>query len=183
MVLYAYSRRCRSTSRRITSPIWTSFRSREAERSLKFSSAARQGAGELAYGFLMLLVSDFGKVAGDLEQHPLVGRDLLRPLLTDALVKVANRCAQRARNLEQPSSRDAIDAALVFVSLLIRHPNHLGELLLGQAQHDAAFADPASDMIVDCGGRPPSLPFCHGFHLFKYSSDVLLVACSYPLTR
>jgi hypothetical protein len=69
------------------------------------------------------------------------------------------------------------------MSLLVRHADHLGELLLGQAQHDAAFADPASDMIVDRGGRPPSLRFGHGFHPFKYSSDVLIVACSYPLTR
>ena len=97
-------------------------------------------------------VSDFGKVTGDLKQHALMGRDLPRPFFTDAFVKVGNRSTQRARNLEQPSGRDAIDAALVFVSLLIRHPDHLGELLLGQAQHDAAFADPASDMIVDCGG-------------------------------
>src|SRR5436309_8125816 len=110
-------------------------------------------------------------------------RDLPRPLFADAFVKVSNRSAQRARNLEQPSSRDAIDATLIFVRLLIRHADHFGELLLGQAQHDATFADPASDMIVDCGGRPPSLRFGHGFHLFRYSSDVLIVACSYPLTR
>jgi hypothetical protein len=66
---------------------------------------------------------------------------------------------------------------------LIRHADHLGELLLCQAQHDSTFADPASDMIVDRGGRPPSLRFGHGFHLFKYTSDVLIVAGSYPLTR
>src|SRR5438046_937150 len=115
----------------------------------------------------MLLVSDFGKVAGDLQQHALMRGDLPRPFLADALVKISNRSAQRARNLEQPSSRDAIDAALVFVSLLIRHADHLGELLLGQAQHDAALADPASDVIVDRGGRPPSLRFGHGFHLLS----------------
>src|SRR5947209_16528860 len=112
-----------------------------------------------------------------------MGRDLLRPFFADAFVEISNRCAQSARNLEQPSGRYAIYAALVFVSLLIRHADHLGELLLGQAQHDAAFADPTSDMIVDRGGRPPSLRFGHGFHLFRYSSDALIVACSYPLTR
>jgi hypothetical protein len=38
-------------------------------------------------------------------------------------------------------------------------------------------------MIVDRGGRPPSLRFGHSFHPCKCSSDVLIVACSYPLTR
>src|SRR5690242_11713685 len=144
-------------------------RRRSTRRWGSLASAACQRPGELAYGFLMLLVSDLGKVAGDLQQHALVGRDLLRPFFADALVKISNRSAQRARNLEQPSSRDAIDAALVFVGLLISHPDHLGELLLGQAQHDAAFADPASHMVVDRGGRPPSLRFGHGFHLCNYS--------------
>jgi hypothetical protein len=38
------------------------------------------------------------------------------------------------------------------VSLLIGYADHLGKLLLGQTQHDAPFAYPASHMIVDCGG-------------------------------
>ena len=37
---------------------------------------ARQCPGELAYRLLMLLVPDFGKVAGDLKLHTLVQRDL-----------------------------------------------------------------------------------------------------------
>ena len=131
----------------------------------------------------MLFVSDFGKVTGDLEQHPLMGRDLLRPFFADAFVEISNRCAQRARNLEQPSGRYAIDAALVFVSLLIRHADHLGELLLGQAQHDAAFADPASDMIVDRGGRPPSLRFGHGSHRINIPPRCWSSPALYPLTR
>ena len=100
----------------------------------------------------MLLVPDLGKISCDLEQHSLVGRDLSRPFFTDAFIKVGNRRAQRAGYFEQSTGRYAIDAALVFVSLLIRYADHLGKLLLGQAQHDAPFAYPASDMIVDCGG-------------------------------
>jgi hypothetical protein len=38
------------------------------------------------------------------------------------------------------------------MSLLIGYPDHFGELLLGQAQHNAAFADPPADMVVDRGG-------------------------------
>src|SRR5215469_17093734 len=165
------SRRCRSMSRRTTSPIWTNSRCREAELS------ARQGAGELAYRFLVLLVSDLGEVAGDFEQHAMMRRDLPRPFLADAFVKIGDRCAQRAGDLEQPAGRDPVDAALVFVRLLVGHADHLGELLLGQTQHDAAFADPAADVVVYCGGRPPSLRFGHGSHPFNYPSDVLVVAC------
>jgi hypothetical protein len=35
------------------------------------------------------------------------------------------------------------------MSLLIRYPDHFGELLLGQAEHNSAFADPPADMVVD----------------------------------
>lgn len=100
----------------------------------------------------MLLVPDLGKVARDLEQHALMRRDLPWAFLPDAFVKIGYRRAQRASDLEQSSCRDAIDAPLVFVRLLIGDANHLGKLLLGQAQHDAALADPPSDMIVDRRG-------------------------------
>jgi hypothetical protein len=39
------------------------------------------------------------------------------------------------------------------MSLLIGYPDHFGELLLGQAQHNAAFSDPPADtavVAVDC---------------------------------
>jgi hypothetical protein len=34
------------------------------------------------------------------------------------------------------------------MSLLIRYPDHCGELLLGEAQHNAAFADPPADIVA-----------------------------------
>src|SRR5271169_2412637 len=105
----------------------------------------------------MPLISDLREIAGDLEQHTLVWCDLPRTFLADPFVEVADRRAQRPGDLEQPSSRDPIDSALVFVRLLIGHTNHLGKLLLGQTQHDTALANPCPDMIVDGGGRPPSL--------------------------
>ena len=78
-----------------------------------------------------LLVPDFGKVAGDLELHPLVRCNLLRTLFPHTFVKIRDRSAQRAGDLEQSSGGDAIGPALIFVSLLIADPDHLGELLLG----------------------------------------------------
>ena len=56
-----------------------------------------------------------------------------------------------AGDLKQSSGRNVIDAALIFMSLLIRYPDHFGELLLGQAEHNAAVADPPADMVVDRG--------------------------------
>jgi len=100
----------------------------------------------------MFLVPDLGKVARDLKEHPLMGRDLPRPLYADTVVKVSDRRAQRASDFEQSPGRDAVDTALIFVRLLVGYADHFGKLLLGQAQHDAPFPYPASHMIVDCGG-------------------------------
>jgi len=61
---------------------------------------ARQCPGELASRLLMLLVPDFGKVAGDLELHTLVQGDLPRTFLPDTFVKKGNRGAQRAGYLK-----------------------------------------------------------------------------------
>jgi hypothetical protein len=77
---------------------------------------ARQRPGELAYRLLMLLVSDLGNVAGDLEHHALVRHDLPRTFFSDTFVKIGDRRAQRAGDLKQSSGGDAIDAALVFMS-------------------------------------------------------------------
>src|SRR5690242_5483052 len=164
-------------SRRITSATSKSSRCREAELS------ARQGAGELAYRFLVLLVSDFGEVAGDLQQHALVRRNLARSFLADTLVKIGDRSAQRPGDLEQPSGGHPIDAALVFVRLLVGNANHFRELLLRETQHNAALPDPASDMIIYHGGRPPSFRFGHGFHPFKYPPTSWSSPAPYPLTR
>jgi len=90
-------------------------------------------------------------------------RGLARSFLADPLVEMADRRAQRAGNLEQPPGRNAIYPALVFVRLLIGDADHLGELLLREPQHDTALANARSDMVIDCGGRPPSLRLSHIF--------------------
>src|SRR6266446_331785 len=112
----------------------------------------------------MLLVPDLGKVAGDLKQHTLMGCHLARPLLSKPFVKIAVGRIQHAGDFEQPSSRDKVDPALVFVGLLIGNTDHLGELLLGQAQHDPALANARSDMVIDRRSRPPSLRLSHTSH-------------------
>jgi hypothetical protein len=48
----------------------------------------------------MLLVPDFGKIAGDLELHTLVERDLPQTFFPDTFVKIGDRRAQRAGDLK-----------------------------------------------------------------------------------
>src|SRR3954465_10418336 len=127
-------------------------------------SATRQCAGQLADRLLVLLVLDLGEVASDFEQHALVRRNRTRFVLAQALVKVRDRRIQNAGDLEQPAGRYPVDAAFILMRLLVGNADHLGELLLGQAQHDAALADARSDMIVDRRRRPPSLRLCHTTH-------------------
>src|SRR6267143_3753132 len=124
----------------------------------------------------MLLVPDLGEVAGDLEQHALVRRNLTRTFLSDAFVEISDRRTQRAGDFEQPSGRDTIYPALVFVRLLISDANHLGQLLLGQAQHNAALTNSRSDMIIDRGSRPPSLRLCHAAHPALCAQNALVPA-------
>jgi hypothetical protein len=75
---------------------------------------------------------------------------------------IGDRRAQRAGNLKlslpaetlqiKSPGGDAIDPVLILMSLLIGYPDHLGELLLGQTQHNPAFADAPADMVIDGGG-------------------------------
>src|SRR6516164_4685318 len=124
----------------------------------------------------MLLIPDLREVACNLEQHALVWRNLPWTFLSDALIEVADRRAQSAGDLEQPAGGHPIDPALVFVSLLISNPDHFGELLLSEAQHDAALANPGPHMIVDGGGGPPSLRLSHTRHLCLSAQNALIVA-------
>src|SRR5215469_8001032 len=61
---------------------------------------ARQRPDELAYRLLLLLTPNLGKIASDLEQHPLVRYDLARTFATQTFVKIGERHAQRAGNLK-----------------------------------------------------------------------------------
>src|SRR5205807_9316599 len=102
-----------------------------------------------------------GEIARDFEQHALMRRDRPRRFLAEAFVEICDRRIQHAGDLVQTASRDAVDAAFVFVRLLIGHADHFGELLLGQTKHDPTLADARSDVIVYRRRGPPSLRLCH----------------------
>src|SRR5207237_8845582 len=78
--------------------------------------------------------------------------DGLVVFLIQPIEEVVYPHAQNLSDLEQPTGRHAVDAAFVFVGLLIGHPDKISELLLRQAEHDAALADARSDISVDVLG-------------------------------
>ena len=101
--------------------------------------AVGEHAGEVAQGVLVLAAADAGEVAGELQQHALLrhqlaGLGLVAPLGIDVLEEVADLDPQRLGDLVQPAGRDAVDAGLVLVGLLVGHADQLGHLLLGQAR-------------------------------------------------
>src|SRR5215469_17966324 len=113
------------------------------------SSLGGERAGELAERLLMAFVRDLREVARELKAHPLTRRNLPALLGVQPFEEVIDRHAQYVGDLEQPSGRDAVDAALIFVRLLIGHADEVGQLLLGESEHDAALAYPRADMTVD----------------------------------
>jgi hypothetical protein len=123
-------------------------------------------ARQLAQRLLVPLVRDLGEIARQLQAHPLALADRAAALIVEAFEKIADRDAQHPGDFEQPSGRNPIDAALVFMRLLIGDADKVGELLLRQAEHDPAFADARADVPIDilCSARC-SLHFrrTHGF--------------------
>src|SRR5436305_14466458 len=94
------------------------------------ASASGERTRQLADRLLVLLVLDFGEVAGDLEQHALVRRDRARRFLSQPLVEIGNLCVEDEGDLVEPASRNAIDPALVFMCLMICKADHIVELLM-----------------------------------------------------
>src|ERR1700733_14319369 len=81
-------------------------------------SATRENASQLADRFLMLLVLDFGEIARNFEQHPLMRRHRSRRFVAEAFVEIGDRRIEHTRDLVKPAGGNAVDAALVFVRLL-----------------------------------------------------------------
>ena len=115
--------------------------------------AVAQHPRQMAERLLVLAALDRGEVARELEQHALLRHQLLgargAAARLDVLEEVADLDPQRARDLVEPAGRDAVDAGLVLVRLLIGDADQLGHLLLGQAEHDPALADAQADVVVD----------------------------------
>src|SRR5690606_12643544 len=97
----------------------------------------------------MTLVGDLGEVAREFQAHSFPRADLAPPFAVEPFEEIGDRDAQHPGDLPHPAGRDAVDAALVFVRLLVGDADEVGELLLRQTEHDAALADAGADMAVD----------------------------------
>jgi hypothetical protein len=111
-----------------------------------------QSPGQLAQRFLMFLVRDLGEVSCEFQTHSFARTDRSATLLVETLEKVAYRHAEDAGNFEQAAGRDPVYATFVFVGLLVGYPDEVGQLLLGEAEHDPALPNPGTDMAVDILG-------------------------------
>src|SRR4051794_19755611 len=106
---------------------------------LQKERSARQGlceyAREVGECLLVFLIGKMSKVAGELQQHPLLRHQfrrslwILRPRLY-VFKKITDVDAQRLRDLMETASRNAVDPSLVFMGLLIGDIDHLRHLLL-----------------------------------------------------
>jgi len=81
----------------------------------------------------MPFIGDLGEVAGELQAHALAW--VRQPIFpgVETVEEIGHRHAQHAGDLEESAGGDAVDAALVFVRLLVGDADEIGELLLGQA--------------------------------------------------
>ena len=77
----------------------------------------------------MAFVRDLSEIAGEFEAHPLAGTDPALAFLFEPVEEVADRHAEYLRDLEQTAGRNAVDAPLVFVRLLIGDSDQISQLL------------------------------------------------------
>jgi len=123
------------------------------------SSLVGKGTCHLAQCFLMLLVLDACEVTRKFKAHALTRIKLGFLVAFQTFIEIAHRNAQNLGDLVKATCRDAVNAALVFVSLLVGDANQIGHLLLGKAQHDATFADALTNITVSVCGAVCALRF------------------------
>ena len=87
--------------------------------------------------------------------------------------QIPRRAIQRIGDAHQDGTRDAIGAAFVFLDLLKRHADSVGELCLAHAQDCAAIADTLTDLgfdgffqIIQLGHRLPRGVWFYGMKPF-----------------
>lgn len=97
----------------------------------------------------MPLVGDLRKISCQFEAHTLARAFRPIRLAVESFEEGAHGDAQHARDHIEAASRDPVDAALVLMRLLIGDADEIGELLLSEAEHDAAVADARTDVPVD----------------------------------
>ena len=95
----------------------------------------------------MLFVLYLAKTNHDIEQQSLAGEQWAFVRLK-AFKEVLNRRARSQRELIELTSRNAVDATLILINLLKRHPEQVSELALGEAKHLSVFADPRTDLSI-----------------------------------
>src|ERR1700736_3773200 len=137
----------------------------------------------------MAFVRDLSEIAGEFQTHPLAGTDPALAFLFKPVEEVADWHTQHLRDLEQTAGRNAVDAPLVFVRLLIGDPDQISQLLLGQTKHDPPLTNAGADMPIDilgsagratrrCGCAQPIRPGAAGTRsksiAITYHSDLLL---------
>jgi hypothetical protein len=88
------------------------------------------------------------KVGDKGDRRPL-GLPCGAPGRRQALEEERDRDAQNSRQLLQPARADAVRAFFVFLNLLKRQAQLVAELFLAHAEHKAAHADAAPDILVD----------------------------------
>src|SRR3981081_4787621 len=99
----------------------------------------------------MALIRDLREVAGEFEAHALARADRPSVMLLQAVKEITDRHAQYLTDLVEAAGGNPVDAALIFVRLLVGDADQIGALLLGQATHDAALPHPPPGL----GGTVP----------------------------
>src|SRR6266699_1817924 len=102
----------------------------------------------------MALVRDLREIPRQFEAHALARADRPGVFLLQPIEEIADWNAQDLRDLVEAAGRDPVNAALVFVRLLVGDPDQIGQLLLGQPQHDPPLPDSRPDMAVDILSPP-----------------------------
>jgi hypothetical protein len=92
---------------------------------------------------------DADEIARQLQEHALLRGCAERVIAAQTLEEMAHIDTERLSDAVKAAGRDPVDAFLVLVSLLVRHADQFGHLLLGETQHHASLADPDPDMPVD----------------------------------
>jgi len=106
----------------------------------------------------VLFIVDRGEIAREFQAHALALRhfDMLT-LGGESLEKPRDRHAQYLGDFIEAACGNPVQPPFVFMRLLVRDPDHLRELLLRQAEHDPALANPVADIAirrVGAGTRP-----------------------------
>src|SRR5204862_6605468 len=109
---------------------------------------------QVAQRFMVSLVRELRESPRQFEAHALARADHPGAFLIQPIEEIADWNAQDLRDLVEAAGRAPVNAALVFVRLLVGDPDQIGQLLLGQPQHDPPLPDSRPDMAVDILSPP-----------------------------